>query len=114
VLFQQNILSIRAQHFINQPVSLAQLGERQTEVSVTKSGGIVFDPRRGHSSCSACWDNSKYLFAHAWCRYVVIESRKSAFWLMSVAPVLAESGREITTALSVSQEHRSALTQSKS
>lgn len=30
------------------PVSLAQLGERQTEVSVTKSGGIVFDPRRGH------------------------------------------------------------------
>jgi hypothetical protein len=31
------------------PVSLAQLGERQTEVSVTKSGGIVFDPRRGQN-----------------------------------------------------------------
>jgi hypothetical protein len=36
------------QIFHQSPVSLAQLGERQTEVSVAKSGGIAFDPRRGH------------------------------------------------------------------
>jgi hypothetical protein len=59
--------------FSSNQVSLAQLGERQTEVSVTKSGGIVFDPRRGHPSCAWFARITRKLFLPvlwAWGEYV--------------------------------------------
>ena len=63
--FCQHDKQLSSKFLHQKTVSLAQLGERQTEVSVTKSGGIVFDPRRGQSPCLSSLKNIRtILFAN--------------------------------------------------
>jgi hypothetical protein len=53
-------------HQSNAVVSLAQLGERQTEVSVTKSGGIAFDPRKGQHPVPGLARTLRTFFFASW------------------------------------------------
>jgi hypothetical protein len=67
-------------------VSLAQLGERQTEVfSVIKSGGIVFDPRRGQRAWACLKILRTFFFAVVCVGDVdVVESRMGVHFFYAV------------------------------